>query len=56
MGDLGHLLLDVAVILDIDAVGHDHLGDIARAVDIVGVDRDLYLSPVHLLLRNQYLL
>ena len=38
-------LLEVGVVLDIYAAGHDDVGDIACPVNIRGIDRDLDFSP-----------
>ena len=55
MGDLLDHLLHVAVVLDVNAVGHDLIGDIARPVDIRGADRDLDFRPViHHSLKNLF--
>ena len=47
VGYLHRLALEVAVVLDIYAVGHDHVGNVARGVDIFCVNCYLYFCPVH---------
>ena len=47
VGYLHSLALKVAVILYIYAVGHDHIGYVARGVDILCVNCYLYFCPVH---------
>ena len=45
MGDLGHRLHHVRVVLDVDTVGHHHLGDGGGGVDVLCGDGDLYVGP-----------
>ena len=47
VGYLHSLALKVAVILYIYAVGHDHIGYVARGIDILCVHGYLYFCPVH---------
>ena len=47
VGYLHRLALKVAVVLDIYAVWHDHVGNVARGVDILCVNCYLYFCPVH---------
>ena len=46
VGDILHKLLQILIILYIDAVRHNHIGDVAGSVDIRGTHRDLDFSPV----------
>ena len=45
--DLHHFLLEIAVILDINAVRYGHIGDRRGFVDPVRADLHQNLSPVH---------
>ena len=46
-GNFTGALLQIAVILDVDAVGHHHVGDGGRLVHVYGRDADTYFGPIH---------
>ena len=47
VGDAGGLLGQVGVVLNVDAVGHHHLGDGGGGVNVLCRDSDLQVGPVH---------
>ena len=48
--DLHDLILELRIILDVDAVGYGHVGDRRRLVDILDANLSRNIRPVHMIL------